>query len=94
MGTAFTRKRKLSEENVARVPASTGVYVLYGAQGSPAYVGRGRSLRARLVDQLSTGRIPAVTFAYAETPSDAAAAKLEHELVSRLLPRFNIHRAA
>lgn len=94
MARALGRKRKLSDENVARVPASRGVYVLYGAQGSPAYVGRGQSLRARLTDQLTTGRIPAVTFAYAETSTDAEASKLEHELVGRLLPRFNVHSTA
>ena len=94
MATAFTRKRKLSEKNIAAVPTAKGVYVLYGTQGSPAYVGRGRSLRARLTDQLTTGRIPAVTFAYAQTKTDAEASKLERELVKRLLPRFNIHSAA
>jgi|HubBroStandDraft_1064217.scaffolds.fasta_scaffold495589_2 excinuclease UvrABC nuclease subunit len=91
---ALTRKRKLSEENVARVPAVAGVYVLYGTQGSPAFVGRGRSLRARLADQLITGRIPAAAFAFAPTATMAEATHLEHELIGRLLPRFNVHSAA
>jgi len=90
----LSRRRKLSEKNVAATPPTWGVYVLYGTQGSPAYVGRGRSLRARLADQLNTGRIPAATFAYAETKTDAEASKLERELVERLLPRFNVHTAA
>lgn len=94
MATALTRKRKLTEENVARVPAARGVYVLFGTQGSPAYVGRGRSLRARLAEQLSTGRVPAETFAYAPARTDAESARLEQELMHRLLPRFNVHSAA
>jgi len=47
-----------------------------------------------LTDQLSTGRIPAATFAYVETATEAEALKLERELVHRLLPRFNVHSAA
>lgn len=90
----LSRRRKLSERNVAAAPTTRGVYVLYGSQGSPAYVGRGRSLRARLTDQLVTGRVPAVTFAYVETKTDAEASKLERELIQRLLPRFNVNNAA
>lgn len=89
----LSRRRKLNEKNVAAVPATKGVYVLYGTHGSPAYVGRGM-LRARLTDQLTTGRVPAAAFAYAETRKDAEASKLERELIQRLLPRFNVHSAA
>jgi excinuclease UvrABC nuclease subunit len=93
MAAVLTRKRKLTEENVGRVPATTGVYILYGTQGSPAYVGRSQPLHARLANQIATGRIPAAAFAYVATGTMAEASKLEHDLVQRLLPRFNIHGA-
>jgi excinuclease UvrABC nuclease subunit len=95
-GTAprLTRKRKLNAENVAAVPAARGVYVLYGSQGAPAYVGKRDDLRAGLDGQLKTGRVPAVAFAYALAKTDAQAGELERALIRDLTPRFNLHDVA
>jgi excinuclease UvrABC nuclease subunit len=88
--TRQTRKRTITRENVATVPESPGVYILYGTRGAPAYIGATSSLRRSLERQLETGRIPAATFAYRQTRTLAEAQRLERPLIARLLPRFNV----
>src|SRR5262249_41137474 len=94
MRIQLTRKRKLTASNLERVPSSGGVYVLFGNRGSVAYVGKAKSLHAQLAEQLETGRIPASTFAFMRTETQAQATKLEHALIERWLPRFNLHVAS
>lgn len=88
------RRSNLTRPNVERVPATPGVYVLFGTHGAPAFVGRARSLRARLTQELESGRIPARSFSYTKTATEGEAAQLERALIVRWLPRFNIHHAA
>ena len=93
-GARRTSRRKLTPGNVAAVPKGPGVYVLLGARGSVVYVGKARSLHARLSEQLDTGRFPAVWFSYIPTTTEAKATQLERILLARWQPRFNVHRAS
>lgn len=91
MVAQLSRKRRLSHAAVAATPPGPGVYVLYGAEGAPAFVGAVASLRTRLASELATGRIPAVSFRFKRTATLAQAHKLERKLLIDLQPRFNVN---
>lgn len=89
----LSAKRKLTKLNVTRVPAGSGVYVLFGSHGSVVYVGRAVDLRMRLAEHLANGTVPAVAFAYARIAREADAKKAERDLVVKHAPRYNVFAA-
>jgi len=84
---------------VARLPAKPGVYRMLDADGKVVYVGKARSLRARVgsyfrADQLQP-KVQALVRAVAGievtvTNSDTEALLLEHNLIKSHRPRFNV----
>jgi excinuclease UvrABC nuclease subunit len=86
---ARSRPRELNAQNVSQVPAQPGVYVLIGTRGIVNYVGSGTDLRARLLDVLSTGRVPATRFQYEVIHDASKRAATEQSLVQEHMPRYN-----
>ena len=97
---AAPRARRLHVKRslVAGAPHRPGVYVFHGREGLPLYVGRARSLRARLRSYFAGGRQrPAVEaalgalerVAWTETGSELEAALEELRLLRELRPPAN-----
>ena len=97
---AAPRARRLHVKRslVAGAPPRPGVYVFHGREGLPLYVGRARSLRARLRSYFAGGRQrPAVEAAlgalerveWTETGSELEAALEELRLLRELRPPAN-----
>lgn len=90
----------LDADRVGRLPASPGVYLFRSQRGEILYVGKAKSLRARVRSHLAGGRSPAVKArelvrrtARLETlvvASEAEALILEANLIKEHQPRFNI----
>jgi len=88
-----------AKEFVKRLPARPGVYRMLDADGKILYVGKARSLRARVgsyfrPDQLQP-KVQALARAIAGievtvTNSETEALLLEHNLIKRHRPRFNV----
>ncbi|HEY7752385.1 MAG TPA: GIY-YIG nuclease family protein, partial [Steroidobacteraceae bacterium] len=84
---------------IGTLPARPGVYRMLDAQGEILYVGKARSLKARVgsyfrADQLQP-RVQALVRLIAGievtvTNSDTEALLLEHNLIKRHRPRFNV----
>jgi len=84
---------------VSTLPARPGVYRMMGARGEILYVGKARSLRSRIgsyfrADQLQP-KVQALVRLIAGvevtvTNSDTEALLLEHNLIKRHHPRFNV----
>ena len=90
----------LDADRVGRLPASPGVYLFRGERGEVLYVGKAKSLRARVRSYLAGGRSPGVKArelvrrtASLETlvvASEEEALILEANLIKEHQPRFNI----
>lgn len=90
----------LEAGGVARLPADPGVYLFRGERGEVLYVGKAKSLRARVRSYLARGRRPGVRTrelvrrtAAVETlvvTSEEEALILEANLIKEHQPRFNI----
>ncbi|MGH7269823.1 MAG: hypothetical protein ACREJ3_05275 [Polyangiaceae bacterium] len=89
-----SRRRKLTESNVATVPDAAGAYVLYAKQGAVVYVESATSLRKRLSQHRTTGRVPAESFTFWLVPNMDAARELEQKLIERYEPSYNVTHAA
>ncbi|MES1201086.1 MAG: GIY-YIG nuclease family protein, partial [Pseudomonadota bacterium] len=82
-----------------RLPARPGVYRMLGADGEVLYVGKAKSLKAR-VGQYAQGRghtnaiyrmiNQTVTMEVIVTATETEALLLETNLIKRLKPRFNV----
>ncbi|MFV0474348.1 MAG: excinuclease ABC subunit UvrC [Pikeienuella sp.] len=82
-----------------RLPARPGVYRMLGRKGDVLYVGKARSLRARVASyarlQGNSTRIQRMIMATASmmfvtTPTETEALLLEANLIKQLKPRFNV----
>ncbi len=83
-----------------RLPAKPGVYLFAGEQGEVLYVGKAKSLRARLKSYLAKGADPSIktrelvrrakTVETLVVGSEAEALILEANLIKEHKPRFNI----
>lgn len=90
----------LEAGGVKRLPAGPGVYLFRGGRGEVLYVGKAKSLRARVRSYLTRGRSPGVRTrelvrrtATVETlvvTSEEEALILEANLIKEHRPRFNI----
>ncbi len=87
------------KDELKRLPARPGVYRMIGADGEILYVGKARSLKARVTSYARLGgqtqRIARMisltaTMEVVETESETEALLLEANLIKRFRPRFNI----
>lgn len=87
-------------ESASRLPARPGVYLFRSASGEILYVGKAKSLRARILSYLGKGKEPSLKTRqlvrlteFVETVvvgSEAEALILEANLIKEHVPRFNI----
>jgi excinuclease ABC subunit C len=86
-------------DHLKRLPAKPGVYRMIGAEGEVLYVGKARSLKARVASYAKgtghSNRIARMINATAAmefvvTATETEALLLEANLIKRLKPRFNI----
>ncbi len=84
---------------VKTLPASPGVYRMFDAAGEVIYVGKARSLKARVTNytrpeglDIRIQRMIAATanMEFVRTETEAEALLLEANLIKRLKPRFNV----
>ncbi|MBK8086200.1 MAG: excinuclease ABC subunit UvrC [Devosia sp.] len=84
---------------VKTLPASPGVYRMFDAAGEVIYVGKARSLKARVTNytrpeglDIRIQRMVAATanMEFVRTETEAEALLLEANLIKRLKPRFNV----
>ncbi len=99
--TAAAPRRGIAviQDELTRLPGKPGVYRMIGADGEVLYVGKARSLKAR-VSQYAQGRghgnhiLRMVTLTQAMdfiiTATETEALLLETNLIKRLRPRFNV----
>ena len=96
-----SRKRGVDviKDNLSRLPAKPGVYRMFGEDETVLYVGKAKSLKARVSSYTRIGghtqRIAAMILATARmefvvTESETEALLLEASLIKSLKPRFNI----
>lgn len=91
--------QEIIADHVRRLPGRPGVYRMIAADGEVLYVGKARSLRARVASYAKgighsnrIARMIALTrgMEFAETATETEALLLEANLIKRLRPRFNI----
>ncbi|MEP1144783.1 MAG: excinuclease ABC subunit UvrC [Henriciella sp.] len=96
-----SRKRGVDviKDNLSRLPAKPGVYRMFGEDETVLYVGKAKSLKARVSSYTRIGgqtqRIAAMIMATARmefvvTETETEALLLEASLIKSLKPRFNI----
>ena len=87
------------KDNLTRLPAKPGVYRMFGEDDTVLYVGKAKSLKARVSSYTRIGgqtqRIAAMIMATARmefvvTETETEALLLEASLIKSLKPRFNI----
>ncbi|MEM7547832.1 MAG: excinuclease ABC subunit UvrC [Pseudomonadota bacterium] len=87
------------KDYLSRLPARPGVYRMLGTKGEVLYVGKARSLKARVASyarlQGNSGRIQRMIMATASmmfvtTPTETEALLLEANLIKQLKPRYNV----
>ena len=97
--TARKRGVDVIKDNLSRLPAKPGVYRMFGEDETVLYVGKAKSLKARVSSYTRIGghtqRIAAMIMATARmefvvTESETEALLLEASLIKSLKPRFNI----
>jgi excinuclease ABC subunit C len=90
---------ELIKSKLNLVPETSGVYQFFDAKDQILYVGKAKNLHKRItsytrVNQLSAriGRMVFLTqkLEFIQTQSELEALLLEHNLIKKLLPRFNI----
>ncbi|MEM7525438.1 MAG: excinuclease ABC subunit UvrC [Pseudomonadota bacterium] len=98
-GSATRRGPDVIKDYLTRLPARPGVYRMLGAKGEVLYVGKARSLKARVTSytrlQGNSGRIQRMIMATASmmfvtTPTETEALLLEANLIKQLKPRYNV----
>jgi excinuclease ABC subunit C len=87
------------KDQIARLPEQPGVYLYFNAEGDTIYVGKARSLRARVRNYLGAGGVDAKTDALLDevarldvivTDSVVEALALENNLIKQRSPKYNI----
>lgn len=88
----------IPEEKLQTLPDACGVYVFYGAQGAPLYVGKSVNIRSRVLSHFSGDHVSGkemriaqqiADIEYFETPGELSALLLESKLVKDWLPIYN-----
>ncbi len=84
---------------VKTLPAAPGVYRMLDAEGGVIYVGKARSLKARVTNYTRPEGLPVriqrmiaatVSMEFVRTETESEALLLEANLIKRLKPRFNV----
>ena len=84
---------------VRTLPAAPGVYRMLDAEGGVIYVGKARSLKARVTNYTRPESLPVriqrmiaatVSMEFVRTETESEALLLEANLIKRLKPRFNV----
>jgi excinuclease ABC subunit C len=84
---------------VRALPAAPGVYRMLDAEGGVIYVGKARSLKARVTNYTRPEGLPVriqrmiaatVSMEFVRTETESEALLLEANLIKRLKPRFNV----
>ncbi|MEL7463349.1 MAG: excinuclease ABC subunit UvrC [Pseudomonadota bacterium] len=84
---------------LAQLPSRPGVYRMLGTKGEVLYVGKARSLKARVTNysrlQGNSGRIQRMimqtaSMMFVTTPTETEALLLEANLIKQLKPRYNV----
>ncbi len=84
---------------VRTLPAAPGVYRMLDAEGAVIYVGKARSLKARVTNYTRPDGLPVriqrmiaatVSMEFVRTETESEALLLEANMVKRLKPRFNV----
>ena len=88
-------RRHLTKEAVSALPDSPGVYLFYGSLGELLYVGKSKTIRARVRSHFSAKdekwlcrRV--VRVETRETAGELGALLLESQLIKELKPMFNV----
>ncbi len=98
-GTSLARGSEVIREALRTLPTGPGVYRMLDAKGEPIYVGKARSLKARVANYIHSGnlstrlrRMVAETHALevVVTHTEVEALLLECNLIKRFLPRYNV----
>ncbi|MBI1339188.1 excinuclease ABC subunit UvrC [bacterium] len=99
VGGAALSGVEVIRDHLKRLPARPGVYRMYGEDGESLYVGKAKSLKARVASYAKLGghtqRIARMiqltrSMEFVVTASEMEALLLEANLIKRLKPRFNI----
>lgn len=90
---------EIIKSQLAQIPETSGVYQFFGADDQILYIGKAKNLRKRLTnytqeDRLSA-RISRMVFLaqkleYTQTTTELEALLLEHNLIKKHAPKFNI----
>ncbi|MBU6405824.1 MAG: excinuclease ABC subunit UvrC [Alphaproteobacteria bacterium] len=98
-GKALVRGVEVVKEQLKLLPPKPGVYRMLGHDGEVLYVGKAKSLKAR-VSQYAQGRVHANRIArmitlvaameFIVTKTETEALLLEANMIKRLRPRFNV----
>lgn len=88
------------QDKVRQLPAAPGVYLFKDATGTVVYVGKAKSLRARVKNYFAAGRPEdaktgslvreAVDLDFIVVDNEREALALENNLIKRIKPRFNV----
>ena len=92
-----SRKGHLSEEMIAKLPGSCGVYYLYDLQGDLIYIGKSKNIHQRILSHLNNRLTRkamemserTASVAYTETGSELIALLLESEEIKQHKPFYN-----
>ncbi|MCB1474636.1 MAG: excinuclease ABC subunit UvrC, partial [Rhodobiaceae bacterium] len=93
------RGAALIAAEVKRLPAAPGVYRMLDDAGEPLYVGKARSLKARVSNYTRPAALPlriqrmiaeTVAMEFVSTGTETEALLLEANMIKRLRPRYNV----
>lgn len=88
----------ISDEELDQIPEKCGVYIFYGENGMPLYVGKSINIKKRVMDHLRGIYFDSKEFEiwsqvarvdYKVTPGEISALILESELIKELMPLYN-----
>ena len=85
-------RKKLTQENLCKIPRQSGIYLFRDGEGNPLKVGMAgaRRLQQRVKENLSQGEVPSAhTVQVRLTRSAKEAERLEKEYKKRYKPKLN-----
>ncbi len=91
--------REIIKAQLAQIPETSGVYQFFGADDQVLYVGKAKNLRKRITNYTQEERlIPRISrmvflaqkLEYIQTETEVEALLLEHNLIKKCAPKFNI----
>ena len=95
----LSRGAQIISDYVKQLPATPGVYRMFGEKGEVLYVGKAKALKKRVVSYTHVNKLPirlqrmvALThkMEFVHTQTEVEALLLESNLIKKLKPRYNI----